>query len=240
MITNKKNKIIAIATATWGILLISSGLTMQLMTKQEKPKTKVTVIQKRVQDKKTNEIKLKDMELEINHPLSVNIQDYLINPENIESKILKKLRLDTSLVNVNQAGSYTYTITYKKKKYNGTFIIKEKPLPTISSMTLKNLSLKKGSTLSTDIKNYVVETLPEEIITNIKLDLTNVNTAAAGNYQYTITYDNKLYTGTITIYEPQEVKQEEKSTIKSDEENENPSDDEKQNQEKKEESITNQ
>ena len=29
----------------------------------------------------------------------------------------------------NQAGTYTYTVSYKKKKYNGTFKIKEKQLP---------------------------------------------------------------------------------------------------------------
>lgn len=69
-------------------------------------------------------------------------------------------------------------------------------------LTLKSLNLEIGSALSTDIQNYISETLTEEVKQNIKLDLTNVNTAQAGNYQYTVTYNGRLYTGTITIYEP--------------------------------------
>ena len=69
-------------------------------------------------------------------------------------------------------------------------------------LTLKTLNLEVGSALSTDIQNYITETLTDEVKQNIKLDLTNVNTAQAGNYQYTVTYNGRLYTGTITIYEP--------------------------------------
>lgn len=208
MIKNN-SKIIITALASWGILLTGSGITMQLMTKpvtKDINKTSLTVLQRKVEKAKSNEIKLKDMTLEINQPLSVNVRDYLTNPDDIENSIIKKLRLDTSMVNTNQAGSYTYTITFNKKKYNGTFIINEKPLPAIENMTLKTLSLKVGSTLSTDIKTYIVETLPEEALPNVKLNLSNVNTSVTGNYQYTVTYNGKLYTGTITIYEPQEIK----------------------------------
>lgn len=219
-----KNKIIVTALASWGILLTGSGITMQVMTPNTKniDKTDLTILQRKVEKVKSNEIKLKDMSLEINQPLSVNVRDYLNNPDDIENSIIKELRLDTSMVNTNQAGNYTYTITYKKKKYNGTFIINEKPLPAIANMTLKTLSLKVGSTLSTDIKTYIVETLPEEALPNVKLNLSNVNTSVTGNYQYTITYNGKLYTGTITIYEPQEVKTETEKT-KDDEESKNQS-----------------
>jgi len=216
---NKKYKLVALAMTSWGILLTGSGITMQLMTpKQPKilSKPQIKVSQRKVEKAKSNEIKLKDMTLEINQPLSLNIKDYLNNPDDIESKIINNLKLDTSMVNTNQAGSYTYTITYKKKKYNGTFIITEKALPTIEKMTLKTLTLKIGSTLSTDVKTYITETMPTEVLENIKLDLSNVNTQSTGNYQYTMTYDGKLYTGTITIYEPQEVKTE---TEKKEEEN---------------------
>ena len=68
---------------------------------------------------KTNEIKLKDIEIEINNPISMNIEDYLENINNIEMSVLKLLKLDTSLVNITQAGTYQYTITYNKKKYIG-------------------------------------------------------------------------------------------------------------------------
>lgn len=208
--TNKKYKIIALAMTSWGILLTGSGITMQLMTpKQTKTVTpEIKISQRKVEKTKSNEIKLKDITLEVNQPLSLNIKDYLTNPNDIENKIIKQLKLDTSMVNTNQAGTYTYTISYKKKKYNGTLLITEKPLPVVERMTLKTLNLKIGSTLSTDIKTYITENVPEEVIANIKLDLSNVNTSTTGNYQYTITYNGKLYTGTITIYEPQEVKTE--------------------------------
>lgn len=203
-LTNKQAKIISLALATWGIILIGSGTAMSLMEKPvEKSKVELKVVQKRVAETKSNEIKLKDMELQINEPLSVNIKDYLENPNDIEDNIIKILKLDTSMININQAGTYTYTITYKKKKFNGTFTIKEKPLPEVETMTLKTLNLELGSTLSTDISTYITETLTDEVKANTKLNLSNVNTSQSGNYQYTVTYNGKLYTGTIIIYEPQ-------------------------------------
>ena len=135
-------------------------------------------------------------------PLSVNIKDYLENVDDIDENIINKLQLDTSMVNVNQAGDYTYTVKYNKKTFNGTFTIKEKPLPDMV-LTLKNLDLEVGTALSTDIQTYITEALTDEVKQNIKLNLTNVNTAQAGNYQYTVTYNGRLYTGTITIFEPQ-------------------------------------
>ena len=105
------------------------------------------------------------------------------------------------MVNINEAGTYTYTITYKKKKYNGRFTIKEKQLPKVA-ITLKNLKLEKGAALSTNLSTYIVENLSEEVKKHITLDLTAVNTAQPAIYQYTITYDGKLYTATIEIYEP--------------------------------------
>lgn len=190
------------AIAFSGILLIGSGIALPLVINPEPENViKFKITQKRVAKAKTNEIKLKDMESEINTPISVNIKDYLVYE--LDTKILKNLKLDTSAVNVTQAGTYTYTITYKKKTYNGTYVIKEKALPTIDHMTLKSLKLTKGATLSTDISTYIVETIPEEAKIAIKLDLSGVNVNAAGSYQYTITYNGKFYTGNIEIYEPQ-------------------------------------
>ena len=175
---------------------------MSFMNTQITKTTKeLKITQKRVANMKSNEILLKPMEQEINQPISMNVKDYLENANDIDNKIINELQLDTSMVNVNQAGDYTYTITYKKKTFNGTFTIKEKPLPDMV-LTLKTLNLEVGSALSTDIQNYITETLTDEVKQNIKLDLTNVNTAQAGNYQYTVTYNGRLYTGTITIYEP--------------------------------------
>lgn len=198
-----KTRVITISTiAALGVLCIASGVIMPLViTFEPENIIKFTITQKRVAKAKTNEIKLNDMESEINTPLSVDINDYLAY--DLDSQVLKALKLDTSAVNVTEAGTYTYTITYKKKTYNGTYVIKEKPLPTIDTMTLKTLKLTKGATLSTDLSTYIVENLPEEAKIAIKLNLANVNVNVAGTYQYTVTYNGKIYTGNIEIYEPQ-------------------------------------
>lgn len=205
-LTIKQKNIIAGTIAIWGIILIGSGTVMTLSVKQTTTtkQVKLKVVQKRIAEIKSNEIKLKDIELEINQPLSVNVKDYLQNPNDIEEKIIKALKLDTSMVNIANSGTYTYTVTYKSKKFTGQIIIKEKQLPE-TTMTLKNLSLKVGSTLSTDIQTYIIETLSDEVKANTKIDLSNINTAQGGNYQYSVTYNGKLYTGTITIYEPQKI-----------------------------------
>lgn len=215
-ITSKQRNIIVAVIAIWGIIFIGSGITMNFMDKPiTKTKRELKVTQKRVANMKSNEIRLKNMEQEINQPLSVNVKDYLENANDIEEDILRELQLDTSMVNVNQAGNYTYTIKYKKKTFNGTFTIKEKPLPDMV-LTLKNLNLETGSALSTDVQTYITEKLTTELKKNIKLNLTNVNTAQAGSYQYTVTYNGRLYTGTITIYTPQKTEQPSKPSTGED------------------------
>ncbi len=229
-ITSKQRNIIVAVIAIWGIIFIGSGITMNFMDKPiTKTKRELKVTQKRVANMKSNEIRLKNMEQEINQPLSVNVKDYLENANDIEEDILRELQLDTSMVNVNQAGNYTYTIKYKKKTFNGTFTIKEKPLPDMV-LTLKNLNLETGSALSTDVQTYITEKLTAELKKNIKLNLTNVNTAQAGSYQYTVTYNGRLYTGTITIYTPQKTEQPSKPSTGEDnteEENNNNTEEEK-------------
>lgn len=203
-LTKKETRIISLALASWGIIMLGSGFTMKSMIKpNEVKKNDLEVVHKRVAEIKTNEIKLKDMELEINQSLSVDVKDYLENLADIDQEVLKSLKLDTSMVKVNEAGSYTYTISYKKKKYNGTFTIKEKELPNVD-LTINNLRLTIGSPLSTDKQVYIKETLTDEIKNNILIDLTAVDTQKVGNYKYTVTYNGILYTGTIEVYEPQQ------------------------------------
>lgn len=203
-LTKKETRIISLALASWGVIMLGSGFTMKSMIKPtEVKKNDLEVVHKRVAEIKTNEIKLKDMELEINQSLSVDVKDYLENLADIDQEVLKSLKLDTSMVKVNEAGSYTYTISYKKKKYNGTFTIKEKELPNVD-LTINNLRLTIGSPLSTDKQVYIKETLTDEIKNNILIDLTAVDTQKVGNYKYTITYNGILYTGTIEVYEPQQ------------------------------------
>ncbi len=110
----KTRGIVISVIAFLGILCIGSGIAMpMLITFEQKNLVKLTITQKRVSKAKSNEIKLKNMESEINTPISVKIEDYLVYE--LDDKIIKNLKLDTSNVNVTQAGSYTYTITYKKK-----------------------------------------------------------------------------------------------------------------------------
>lgn len=202
-LTIKETRIISLALASWGIILTGSGLTMNLMTKPVPvAKNDLNVIHKRVAEVKSNEIKLKDIELEINEPLSVNVKDYLENANNIDDETLKALKLDTSMVKTSEPGTYTYTVSYKKKKYNGTLVIKEKELPNVD-LTVNNLTLTIGSPLSTDKQIYVKETLTDEMNEAIIIDLTKVNTTKAGNYEYTVIYNSISYTGHIEVIEPQ-------------------------------------
>ncbi len=150
---------------------------------------------------KKEEIVLKEMSSEVNQPISVDVKDYLVNE--VDIKILSKLKLDTSEVNIGEPGTYKYTIKYKKKTYTGVYTITEKPLPTVETMTLKELKLTVGSTLPQNVEAYVVEKLAPEVIANIQIDLSKVNVNKAGDYQYTVTYNGKFYTGKIIIYEPQ-------------------------------------
>ena len=143
------------------------------------------------------------MELEINQSLSVDVKDYLENLNDIDQEVLKSLKLDTSMIKTNEAGTYTYTVSYKKKKYNGSFTIKEKELPNVD-LTVNNLRLTIGSPLSTDKQIYIKETLTDDIKNNILIDLTAVDTQKVGNYKYTVTYNGILYTGTVEVYEPQQ------------------------------------
>lgn len=202
-LTIKETRIISLALASWGIILTGSGLTMNLMTKPVPvAKNDLNIIHKRVAEVKSNEIKLKDIELEINEPLSVNVKDYLENANDIDDETLKALKLDTSMIKTSEPGTYTYTVSYKKKKYNGTLVIKEKELPNVD-LTVNNLTLTIGSPLSTDKQIYVKETLTDEMKEAIIIDLTKVNTTKAGNYEYTVIYNNISYTGHIEVIEPQ-------------------------------------
>ncbi len=198
--TNKERRALSITIATCGIMLIGSGLIMTTSnTTTIKKHYSVEINQKRVASAKVNIIKLKDMELEVDNPLSVDVKDYLENPEDLDNSVIKALKLDTSAININEPGTYTYTIQFKKKKYNGTFTIKEKQLPEMQ-LTLKEISIPKGTALSTDLSTYVVQTLSDEVKNNTTLDLSKVNAAQVGVYQYTVSYNGQTYVSTINVY----------------------------------------
>lgn len=187
-----------------GFLCIGMGIMLPFVpTSQVSKQVVVTVNQGLVSEQETQkeEIILKEMSSEVNQPISVNVEDYL--EKKVSIKILSKLKLDTSEVNIGEPGTYKYTVKYKKKTYTGVYKITEKQLPTVETMTLKELRLTVGSELPQNVEAYITEKLAPEVIANLKIDLSNVNVNKAGDYQYTVTYDGKLYTGKIIIYEPQ-------------------------------------
>ena len=218
----KLNKLVSGTFAILGVMCISSGLIMPNMKFENGNVSKLEVKQQKVAECKSNEIKLKNIEIEMNNTLSSNVSDYLENPNDIENSILKILKLDISNVNVNSVGDYTYTITFNKKIYNGSVKVKDKPLPVVEVMTLNQLSFEINSNLPTDISAYVKETLPDEVKAAVKLDLTNVNPYKAGRYLYSVSYNGKFYTSSITIYEPKsgEIETEKQNENKNIEETE--------------------
>ena len=122
----KELRILAVIIGIWGFVLLASGITMNYSTKTViKTTYSLSVDKKKISESqaKKNEIKLKNITIYVNNPISVNIEDYIENPEQIDQKMLETMTIDTSLVNINQAGTYTYTIKNNKKKYTGTIIV---------------------------------------------------------------------------------------------------------------------
>ena len=98
-LTKKETGILSLVLTSWGLILIGSGYTMNGMVKPtENPNNNLEVIHKRVAEIKSNEIKLKDMKLEVNQPLSVNVRHYLENIDNIDQEVLKLLREHEALL----------------------------------------------------------------------------------------------------------------------------------------------
>lgn len=203
-LNDKEKLILSAIIGGWGIILIGSGFAMNnsikpiIKTNYELKTYKKQIAQSQA---KSNEIKLKDITIEINNPISVDVKDYLDSLDNISEDTLKKLRLDTSLVNINQAGTYQYSVTYKKKKYIANVIVKEKQLPNVT-FTLKTLPFKAGDSLSTNPRSYINEQITDEVLNNITLDLSEVNNQTQGDYNYYITYNGTKYQGKIEIRYP--------------------------------------
>ena len=192
------------ALSLLGILSIVSGI-MYNSLQSNKVEEKVIVIVEQKQVSKENDIniKLKNLTIEVNTPLSVKIIDYLDSA--VSDEVLANLKLDTSGVNVTESGTYNYTVTYKKKVYQGIIIVKEKELTsnTLQSITLKTVNINVGTALLTDVSNYVIEPLTDDVKATMLIDFSKVNVNKAGSYQYTITYNNSIYTGTIVVAETQ-------------------------------------
>ena len=205
MIMNQKQaRIFSSTLAAISIFMIGSGL---VMTIQNKPiihtKYTVSVEKKKIAEAqaKTDEIKVKDIEIEINNPISVNIKDYLDDVNKIKETTIKALKLDTSLVNINQAGTYKYTITYGKKKYIGNIKVKEKELPNVT-LTLKNIKLKTKESLSSNPRTFIEGEITDEVYNNLTLDISKVDTQNQGDYTYYIIYKGVTYQGKVEVRDP--------------------------------------
>ena len=201
---SREKRILSITLACWGLFFVISGLIMSGNVKTiVDTKYTLNIESKKIAEAqaKSNEIKLKDIEIEINTPLSVNVKDYLENVDKISSNTLKELKLDTSIVKINQAGSYQYNIIYKKKIYVGKIMVKEKELPTIK--VKEEIEIPKGGTLDVSNKAYYLkETLPEDVMSNIIIDVSSVDLGNIGTYQFYVKYLDVKYTGKIKVVEP--------------------------------------
>lgn len=183
-----------------GVLSIASGIMYSSLQKKASKKTILVVVeQKQIQKEIDANINLKNLTIEINTPLSIKIVDYLDSA--VSDEVLANLKLDTSSVDVTKVGTYSYTVTYKKKVYKALITVKETPKSTesLQSITLKTLNIKVGTIPPTDISNYIIEPLTDEVKSTMIIDLSNVNVNKPGSYQYTIKYNNSIYTGTITV-----------------------------------------
>ena len=207
--TSKQKRILSITLASWGIVMIGSGMAMNASIHPVVKTSYSTAVNHiKVNEAKTNEIILKEITVEINNPLSVDVKDYLENIEQLDESTLKSLKLNTSNVKLNEAGKYKYTITFKKKEYVGYVTVKEKTLPNVE-LKLKNINLEVGKALpipnesnNYDFSFYVENELTDEMKMNMTLDISKVNTSEKKVYDYSITYNGTVYTGKITIYSP--------------------------------------
>lgn len=205
---DKKIRLVVVSSfALLGTLCISCGCLYSKLD-DEQAQTVAIVVSQKLQANQKQEValKLKNFELETNTPLSIKIADYL--EEAVSEEILANLKLDTSNVDVTKVGTYKYQIYYKKKAFEGTIKIIENIANTnqIDTIMLKSFTIKKGTALSTNPADYISEPNPltDEVKALLKFDLSGVDITKPGQYQYTVTFNNSIYTANITVTEDQE------------------------------------
>lgn len=206
---DKKIRLIVVSSFTLlGILCISCGCLYSKLDQESNNQTIALVVSQKMQDNEKADfnIKLKNFEIETNTPLSIKIADYL--DETVSDEVLANLKLDTSSVNVKEVGTYKYKVYYKKKEFEGTIKVIEKVAPTnqIDTISIKSFTIKKGTALSTNPADYITEPNPltDEIKALLKFNFSEVDINKPGTYQYTVTYNNSIYTANITVTEDQE------------------------------------
>lgn len=203
-LSKKQTRILSTTLTVFSVFMIGSGLILNTQTQPIiHTKYTVSVEKKKIAETqaKTDEIKVKNIEIEVNNPISVNIKDYLDDIEKIKESTIKALKLDTSLVNINQAGTYKYTITYGKKKYIGEITVKEKELPNVI-LTLKSIKLKTKESLSSNPRTFIEGEISDEVYNNLTLDISKVDTQNQGDYTYYIIYKGVTYQGKVEVRDP--------------------------------------
>ncbi len=206
---DKKIRLIVVSSFTLlGILCISCGCLYSKLDQENNNQTIALVVSQKMQDNEKADfnIKLKNFEIETNTPLSIKIADYL--DETVSDEVLANLKLDTSSVNVKEVGTYKYKVYYKKKEFEGTIKVIEKVAPTnqVDTISIKPFTIKKGTALSTNPADYITDPNPltDEIKALLKFNFSEVDINKPGTYQYTVTYNNSIYTANITVTEDQE------------------------------------
>lgn len=210
-LNSRELQILSIVIAIWGIFLVTSGTIMSQDKKTIVKKTySIDVSTQQISQiqAKKNEIIVKDITIEADNPISSNVRDYLENPDQISDTMLAQLSkgLDTSSVNINQAGTYTYSITYKKKTYQAKITVTNKVLPKVT-ITLREKNMPTTGTISRNVRDYIYENVSDEVVKNMILDLKEViaHQNIPGKYKYSIIYNDTTYYGDFIIREPVEV-----------------------------------
>ena len=210
-LNSRELQILSIVIAIWGIFLVTSGTIMSQDKKTIVKKTySIDVSTQQISQiqAKKNEIIVKDITIEAGNPISSNVRDYLENPDQISDTMLAQLSkgLDTSSVNINQAGTYTYSITYKKKTYQAKVTVTNKVLPKVT-ITLREKNMPTTGTISRNVRDYIYENVSDEVVKNMILDLKEViaHQNIPGKYKYSIIYNDTTYYGDFIIREPVEV-----------------------------------
>ncbi len=170
------------------------------------------IITKVIAEEKKEEpftITTKEVILILNQELERGVTNYI--EETLTNEEISRLSIDLNQIDVTKVGTYEYKIKDLKTgtEWTNKIIVKEEEIETppeqdlTIKLTLKNQTFKLNETLPTTISTYIDQELTEEQLKTVTLDLSEVNMAQAGSYQYTIVFQNQIYLGKITIVEDQ-------------------------------------
>ncbi len=209
----KTRMTLVISLATLGMISTVSGTILNMKAEEGINTDSKIVFQENVKITPVTQT------VKVNQSLPSSLRSYI--KENISDEVLDKIVLDTSKVDISKVGTYEYTLTYQKQILTGTVIVEdlisstvqqteetENAISVIAKITLKDITLKKGETLPSDITYYIEETLDSETLNQIQLALPSQGvTKQTGTYTYNASFNNMVYTATITVLEDQPVQQ---------------------------------